>query len=248
MSVQAVRETFDEAARERIRSALHRYMTAHKIGVPRLRTRIQDADELYRELPLSTLQRFLRGSHRTVDLYVSMFAAFLKTVDAPLEPEDIGETLASFFSRPDAEMNEPETLTVGGMAGLYKTHVSPADAPVPLPLRAQDARGSSNVTLRTIPGQPFLVAQEDFDASRGQSDRRRFAYDGIALVRGGELHIVLRSGLTRRPKFYSLQARASGPQADAFILEGEGFEYPAAPGHFSHCKTQFVAQLEGLRT
>lgn len=248
MSVQSARETFDETTRERTRASLRRYMSEHGIGVPTLLRRIEDADERRREIPLSTLQRFLRGTHRTTDLYVSIFASFLRKMDAPLEADEFGEALASFYSLPRAHEDEPETLTVGGMAGAYKTHTSPPETQSPLPLRTRDAAGSSRVSLRAVPGQSFLLAQEDCDASALQGDRRRFAYDGVALVRGNELHMVLRSGLTRRPKFYSIAPRTSGPAADSFILEGEGFEYPPQGGERSHYKAQFVAQLEGPGT
>lgn len=224
---------------------MRRYVREHNIGAPALRERIEQADDLQRELTLSTLQRFMNDKHRTTDLYVSMFAAFLRKMDVPIEADEFGEVLASFYSLPQVRDDEPETLTVGGMAGVYKTHTSSPETQSPLPLRARDAAGSSRVSLRAIPGQSFLLAQEDCDASSLQGDRRRFAYDGVALVRGSELHIVLRSGLTRRPKFYSIAPRTSGPAADSFILEGEGFEYPPQGGARSHCKAQFVAQLEG---
>lgn len=237
-------EVFDTAARSAIRKGIRRYMSEHNVGVPTLKKRIEDADERKRVLDQRSLQRFLSDEHRTSDHYVAMCAGFLKKQNMPLEPEDFGDAFASFLGAKDSGPGEAVTPTVEGMAGVYKIFESRPDAETPLPVREKNAHPSSYVTLRALPGQPFLIAEEDFNASPHPKDRRRIAYDGIALLRGSVLYTFLRNGLTRRPKTYCVQFRSEGPRIDAFILEGEGFEYPAAQGPHSHFKTQFVAQLE----
>ena len=58
---------YDLAQRERIREALLAYVKEHKIGIPTLGKRITETVHRNPEIPVKTLQRFMKGEVRTVD-------------------------------------------------------------------------------------------------------------------------------------------------------------------------------------
>ncbi len=246
MSTQHERETFDETEREGIRRALRGYMSDHRIGVPTLNERIEKADApLHREMPLSTLQRFLRGKHRTSDFYVEMCAAFLRKMDLPIAPHAFGVSLASFYSVPTGEAAEPMAMSIDGLAGNYRVYLMAAQTESPLPVRPQSKTPSSWMTLSGLPGRGFLIAEEDIRVDPSDpKNKRRLAYEGVALWRGDTLYAMLRSALTRHPRTYSLRPRQHDPRVEKFILEGEGFEHPVALDRHSHCKAQFITHFE----
>lgn len=65
---------YDLPHRERIREALLIYMKEHKVGVPRLAQRIEQTVHRNPIIPVKTLQRFLKGDVRTVDMQVGFLA------------------------------------------------------------------------------------------------------------------------------------------------------------------------------
>ena len=71
---------YDLAQRERIRQTLLAYMKEHKIGVPRLAARIKEAVHRNPEIPVKTLQRFMKGEVRTIDMHVGFLAQFVEKV------------------------------------------------------------------------------------------------------------------------------------------------------------------------
>lgn len=96
----------DDAERERVREGLTRYKEQHGgIGDPELQQRIMLALGLGKAaLPLSTLQRFLRGKHRTGDVAVRRYKNFLEQV-APAHPtQEYVRSFARLFTagRPNA--------------------------------------------------------------------------------------------------------------------------------------------------
>ena len=66
---------YDLAQRERIRETLLSYMKEHKVGVPRLAARIKEAVHRNPEIPVKTLQRFMKGEVRTIDMHVGFLAS-----------------------------------------------------------------------------------------------------------------------------------------------------------------------------
>ena len=68
---------YDLAQRERIRQTLLAYMKEHKIGVPRLAARIKETVHRNPEIPVKTLQRFMKGEVRTIDMHVGFLAQFV---------------------------------------------------------------------------------------------------------------------------------------------------------------------------
>lgn len=86
--------------RDRVREALKRYKHAQgNIGDPELHQRMMHVLKCLDEhLPLSTLQRFLKGTHRTADRMVLKYKAFLDQVPQVSTYEKMGEALVSFFA------------------------------------------------------------------------------------------------------------------------------------------------------
>ena len=71
---------YDLAQRERIRETLLAYMKEHKIGVPRLAARIKETVHRNPTVPVKTLQRFMKGEVRTIDMQVGFLAQFVEKV------------------------------------------------------------------------------------------------------------------------------------------------------------------------
>jgi hypothetical protein len=115
----AMLQAIDEAERERIRHALKRYKALHgSIGDPLLCERIEEAIKL--PVRLSTLQRFLKGKHRTDDIAVHRLRKFLTMVAPPAAEDDLGKALSNFlpFQRKNADAH-------AAMAGIYTTRTQP---------------------------------------------------------------------------------------------------------------------------
>lgn len=86
--------------RDRVREALKRYKHAQgDIGDPELHQRMMHVLKCLDEhLPLSTLQRFLKGTHRTADRMVLKYKAFLDQTPKASTYEKMGEALVTFFA------------------------------------------------------------------------------------------------------------------------------------------------------
>jgi hypothetical protein len=202
--------TVSEAQRARIRAALLAYMRAHRIGVPTLCALVIDRDPRQREMPLSTLQRFLRGKHRTGDAYVSQCAQFLERegFEPPEERDPLavfGSALAGFWSGADAA---PAALAP--LAGRY-VRVSDQDA----------ADEGYVLQLGAAADGRYLTAQEQ---RSGIVPELRYNFEGV-LVRCGVLIIIaLRETLTGRPRTCWLERLSSPPQYSGTYLQGQATE------------------------
>jgi hypothetical protein len=231
MTDARTRMDFGQAEREHVRQALRRYMRENAIGTPKLRARIIDADQpRHREIPLSTLQRFLTGSHQTSEHHVALCHQFVKELPYFSEAHDIarfGTSLLTFLSNlPAAENNaaSPAAPTID-FAGEYETRTRPRTAGEPWPYPPESNLIASHVTLAVAPGNSHVEAQETvFDLMNKEwAPQRRHAYEGALAVVSPFLHIVLRHCLTRQPKFYTL-AKSPFGGSEATVLEGEGFD------------------------
>jgi len=222
-----LRPAFDQQERESIRSRLRRYMEEHCIGTPTLQLRIIEADApRRRELPLSTLQRFLTASHRTSDAYVEMCARFLEHIGAVADGPQFGSALAAFIG--DAE------LPAGTLAAEYAGDFQ---------VREGDEYGllyETFASFSAVPGQPYLAVSETV-ASRKvvegmEGPRRRHPYEGVLVANPPLVHVLLRSAVTRQPKIYCLkpdgEAGAIGfaGEASYIDLEHELCRFPVKLG------------------
>lgn len=90
----------DESERARVRAALERYKSEHGgIGNPELQARMVtflECDDS--EVPLSTLQRFMRGTHRTSDEMIQRYQKFLSEASTSPPYETMGEAIVAFYS------------------------------------------------------------------------------------------------------------------------------------------------------
>lgn len=209
MNESAAREAYDLKERARIQRALRRYMEAHRIGTPTLQLRIMEADARGRELPLSTLQRFVTGSHRTSDAYVDMCRRFLESVGAPEAAPDFGAALAAYFGD-----GETEPAAIEAYAGSYIVHAKPWEASNTLPY--------AYARFESVPGKPFIaVAETAHDMPRLEAPARRHRFEGALVFNAPFAHMLLRSCITRQPKSYALR-RTDGSSARA-MFEGPAF-------------------------
>lgn len=112
---------YDLPQRERIREALLTYMKEHKVGVPRLAQRIEQTVHRNPTIPVKTLQRFMKGDVRTVDMQVGFLAQFVEKNSKADPTPRLGSALSAFYASHDktdwsgiftaAELGAPETDT-----------------------------------------------------------------------------------------------------------------------------------------
>jgi hypothetical protein len=145
----------DNAERERVRSGLKRYKELHGgIGDPELQQRIMFALNCGESsVPLSTLQRFIRGTHRTDDVMVRRYRKFLSKVAPPLASDELGAALAKFLM-PVLE----EAGWQGKFAGEYRTYVEAAKTKPGA--KAKFSAGCSVVRLKAAENTAYLHATE----------------------------------------------------------------------------------------
>lgn len=105
----------DKEERERVRSGLKRYKELHGgIGDPELQQRMMFALGCGESsVPLSTLQRFVRGSHRTDDTAVRRYAKFLAIVAPPGLAEEVGAAISQRMVYPVNLLPKPAVLYQG---------------------------------------------------------------------------------------------------------------------------------------
>ena len=92
---------YDLPQRERIREALLTYMKEHKVGVPRLAQRIEQTVHRNPTIPVKTLQRFMKGDVRTVDMQVGFLAQFVEKNSKADPTPRLGSALSAFYASQD---------------------------------------------------------------------------------------------------------------------------------------------------
>jgi hypothetical protein len=202
----------DEAARQRIRQALRRYMTEQKIGVPALRARIINADKpRHREIPLSTLQRFLAGSHQTQDMYVSVcrdFASVLPWYGEGLDTELFANAAFGFYGDQVAGEDQLKLMRelLESCAGSFDVAMGPQGGGLRFGLSGNPHR--SQIGFTPVPDKPYLLAREfepDIRTDPAEGRKRRFSFEGVLLLRNPIVLILLRTAAARLPVTYVLQ-------------------------------------------
>lgn len=206
---------FDQEQRDRIREAIKAYMKAHSIGVPTLLSRVHNADPRRREISLPTMQRFVRGTHKTSEMVVGMSLQLLKTEGFAIpEPQDVAEdpmlalesALSGFFLPQVA--GDEQTREVRDIAGSYRR--TEADAP------------DASVVIAAAPSGGALHISE----TRKQGVTTNH-YNGVLLTHKKHLFGVLRNALTYEPRVYWLHyGTGLMPDDDSEMLTGEVRERP----------------------
>jgi len=253
MNDPAQRAEFDERARERLRRQLLRYATEHGIGAPTLRDRIERADERGRELPLSTLQRFLNAKHRTLDLYVGMIAGFLAKENVSYDEAEFGRILSSFIGERAARPVDAaaDNKWLQEFAGTYTHwtygHGDVGTGELYYPPRGK-ARGS--LTLSPVDGAPHLAAQRRDRIASPEAPSETFdPYEGVALASGGALYVFMRNCLTRAPQSGFMIPRTREDdlrtlEGSLYRLEPAGVEFPGAAPLTNTVRLQCIPAAE----
>ncbi|WP_171232303.1 hypothetical protein [Ruegeria sp. HKCCA4812] len=206
---------FDQEQRDRIREAVKAYMKAHSIGVPTLLSRVHNADPRRREISLPTMQRFVRGTHKTSEMVVGMSLQLLKTEGFAIpEPQDeVADPLIAFESGLvgfllSSEADEGGEEIIHDFAGNYRRSEQKA------PDAVVEILPSSN-------SQAFRISE-----TRTQ-DMFTDHYSGVLIARENRLFGVLRNILTDEPRVYWLHyGKGLMPDDDSEMLTGEVRERP----------------------
>jgi hypothetical protein len=231
------------AERARIRTAMLRYMEAHRIGVPALQARISEAVNRPVDLiPLKTLQRFLAASTRTNDAFLvpcHRFVSGLPDYAGAKEagPEALPRLFAEFLG---AGVQAPATqepfADASAIEGQYDVYTlpkfrrgKPASSvmvleqetlmdryPVPYSTLAVSVNGGLYAVRETVLNP---ARAHPFDPEKVTA---RHLYEGAMAGSSRGLFLFLRSNLTRLPKAYALERSAANPS----LNEGHGVEAP----------------------
>lgn len=232
-----LKPVFDLAERHAIRIALKRYMAEQRIGTPTLQYLIIQADRpRHREIPLSTLQRFLAGSHHTLDHHVGLcygFAMLLPFYGRDREFCELGNALFAFLGTQDKDAVPAGASDQLGPehAGMYSFWEAPPDlgpaAGTSPPPQENSVHGT--LTLTAVPESNYLHVREMIGGNAANDAAGFRAAEGVMIAVASRIYIFLRSSLTRMPKIYYLaQAKFSETEpADRRpprIFEGTSFE------------------------
>lgn len=232
---------FDKAERERIRRVLLRYMQDNRIGTPKLRDLIAEANGLVARrdgkepIALSTVQRFVSNTHRANDSFVGLCARFAADLPDADPVAVFGEQLTAFLDANDPGKeggNAPQALPPV-MAGAFACHAR-RDLPASGQMRLlpkgddRDLIPYSRLEITPMPGQPFATVHERVrhrtppaDPLLGPATVPCRAYEGVATGTGGAVLALMRDMLLGTPRLYWLGRAADGG------LAGEGSESPS---------------------
>lgn len=203
---------YDEADRELIRIRLRAFMQKFGIGVPALQGKITDAaGRSPDQLPLSTLQRFIRGvpkntkkqsskKMRTNDTVVWMCHKFLLAVNEPDPVEEYGEAVSKFHEigslaqTLEVPIGEHRVERMGrslpgmdiGSPDQFHSHLAFESVAESVYSRVSEFRYSADAA-GTVPEHGTICAQ------------------GIAFSKSGSITVLMREALTRNPVSYVLQ-------------------------------------------
>lgn len=256
----------DDTARERVRRALRRYMAESRIGVPSLQALIIKADApRRREIPLSTLQRFLAGRHRTSDHHVVLCHKFVKDLPYYGEGKDLaafGAAALTLFAPPlyASEGRNAPPIIASYLAGRYRTSRYMSDFKEDLSYEEEfphpplPGRFESEISLtaaaeglwldvRETVVEPAVIEAQGNDPNPTRD--RRFLFEGIAVCVPPQIHIFLRDALTRQPKLYTLGGPDGGNAGT--VLEGYGYDAKLRPGPPKYWTDYFRVQAVRLR-
>lgn len=222
MSEQTAFAAFDQDERMRIQRALRRYMEEHRIGTPTLQKRIISADKpRHREIPQSTLQRFVGGSHHTNDHHVALCHAFVK--DLPYYGENydlttLGNGLLRFLAdEPRAEAMRSELTGNYELREQFGWRASPSSL---------FEKSVGRFSLTPVEDKPFLQVEGIVPLpppSEEAGSHRRIVYEGVTVPASGNIYMVLRDRMTRSASFYCFTPLPpAGQGRDVKIFEGQG--------------------------
>lgn len=226
---------FDSAERDRIRRIMLRYMQDNRIGTPKLRDLIAAANGLALRrdgkdpIALSTVQRFVAGTHRANDTFVGLCARFVADLPDVTPIATFGDQLATFVA-----LGDPHGLTAvpSDLFGLYdcKAQLEISKGPLRLRLKGDESDfvPYSELRIGALRGRPFAAIREAIIHKNASAvpdpfptTRPRHSYEGILMYPAGAAFALMRNILTGTPRTYWLGRNADGR------LFGEGHEAPS---------------------
>jgi hypothetical protein len=220
---------FDREERARIRQTLRRYMREHGIGTPTLKYKIEEADQpRRREIPLSTLQRFLADSHHTSEHHVTLCHAFVRDLPYYGEDSELRQFGGALFSFLQGALHDEDRAALNAVLEekfvcAYETRTKPINEGGPLPYPPETDLVESRISFEPVSGKPYLRAREFVSdlLNVPHIPERRFAFDGVMLFAAPAIYVFLRNSLTCKPKIYTLgQTPVSHEGQDIVLLLG----------------------------
>lgn len=227
---------FDQAARARIRHAMLRYMQDNRIGTPKLRDLIVAANgmALRRDgkdpIALSTVQRFIAGTHRANDSFVGLCARFAEGLPDDDPVAAFGDQIAAFLGiERGAENYRPLPPEIAG-SYTCRTEMTPVGkGKLRLDPQPDDRHlvPFSDMVIEPLPDRPFATIRETItnwtasihgSAESSLTSHPRRSYDGVLVYPNGQLLALMRDALWRTPRIYWLT------RADDDRLIGDGRE------------------------
>jgi hypothetical protein len=178
---------YDLAQRERIRETLLSYMKEHKVGVPRLAARIKETVHRNPEIPVKTLQRFMKGEVRTIDMHVGFLAQFVEKVSKEDPTLRLGFALSAFYPSKDN----------GDLSGRFAASEISEWEP------DSNDRYRSNIEIAIDQGV-WRVKEVTTTAGSHQ------VYDGAMTSSGSTIFIVLKDRLLGLPRTITVRRVPSG--------------------------------------
>lgn len=193
---------YDLPHRERIREALLSYMKEHKVGVPRLAQRIKETVHRNPTIPVKTLQRFMKGDVRTVDIHVGFLAQFVEKNSKDDPTPRLGSALSAFYASQD------------------KTDWSGIFTAAALDPSETDASDSYHSQIEIALDQGTWRVKE---TAVNQGSRE--VHDGAMTSSGATVVIVLKDRLVGSPKLITVSRQSNG----GYEGVSTAATFPAAP-------------------
>jgi hypothetical protein len=196
---------YDLAQRERLRQTLLTYMKEHKIGVPRLAARIKEAVHRNPEIPVKTLQRFMKGEVRTLDMHVGFLAQFAEKVSKIDAAPRLGSALNAFYLSGDKV----------DWAGVFE-----AETTVTFDEPLAGLKGTKDPTRIEIRRDQGAWRATETCLHRGSA---KSIFDGAMTSSGGAIVIVSKHRLTGFPRLITVSKQSGdifeGSVNEAYLLQ-----------------------------
>jgi len=219
---------FAREDRERVRSALLRYMDENQIGIPTLQKRIASHNGRSEDLiPLKTLQRFVAGTHRTNDAFVALCYKFAQNFALPAASDGLGDALLRFLDLPGpaagADTRSGAMRLKDMLAHNYRGTAATDNGEVDY----------SELEIEAVPYKDHFRVRETVrnrllqPGAAPSNSPAIHRYEGIVVGNESGLFGVLREELTGYIKTYALSVESDDPIFKTKIdLMGQAVEMP----------------------
>lgn len=207
--------SFDQADREKMRAAILAFAKQNKLGAPSLQLRIAEATKRSADqIPLKTLQRFLKDEGRTNDGFMIPIAEFVASVGAITPLDTFAHELGAFFARSGTE-KEAANEVPARFARTYEIVAGSAKFKNIKVIRSGAIENPDEPYGRCVisgTGLSLKVQELETGSGTGGVDGafRPPANEGVVLYFAPLLFMLLRNNLTRLPRVYWLREQEDG--------------------------------------